>query len=38
MTKHQLASRFTLVDLHRLAQVDEDMRRLLQTLGLLQPR
>jgi hypothetical protein len=38
MTKHQLASRFTLADLHRLAQVDEEMRRLLQTLGLLQPR
>jgi len=38
MTRHQLASHFAFADLQRLAQVDEDMRRLLEILGLPQLR
>lgn len=34
MTRHQLAARFALADLQRLAQVDTEIRRLLQILGL----
>ncbi len=38
MTRHQLAARFALADLQRLAQVDGEMRQLLETVGLPQPR
>lgn len=38
MTRHQLQRKLTFPDLQRLAQVDEDMHRLLEILGLPQLR
>jgi hypothetical protein len=38
ITRHQLAARFGFADLRRLAEVDAEIRRLTEILGLAQPR